>query len=160
MSKAFTKESDSEASEDSIPRRSLAATAGSVLTASGAKRFQTELEKMTAEKQAAETAGEDTAAVRSRIRQLQDLLQSSTVAELPVDRESVAFGALVALRYPNGENVRYEIVGPEEIDPEHDRISAQSPLGRALIGLRAGDRFRFRAPAGEQELEILRVDYE
>src|SRR5258705_11447107 len=158
MSKAFTKESDLEASEDAIPRRRLASGNQNLITPAGAKRFQAELEKLTAEKQAAEVAGEDTAAVRSRIRQLQDLLQSSTVAELPVDRESVAFGALVKVRYPNGEINRYEIVGPEEIDPANDRISAQSPLGRELLRRRAGEKVRFRGPSGEEELQVVSVD--
>ena len=160
MSKAFTKESDSEANDDSIPRRKLASGSHNLITAAGAKRFRAEIEKLTAEKQAVEAAGNDGSGIKSRIRQLQDLLQSSTIAELPVDRESIAFGALVILRYPNGETIRYEIVGPEEIDPANDRISVQSPLGRALIGRKAGDTFRFRAPAGEQDLEIITVAYD
>lgn len=160
MSKAFTRESDLEAAEDSIPRRSLASRSGGVLTPAGANRFRAELERLMAEKQSSEAGGGDTTVVRSRIRQLQELLDSSTVAELPLDRGSVAFGAKVEVRYRNGEIVQYEIVGPEEIDLEQDRISAQSPLGRQLIGRRAGERFQFQAPAGETELEILRIVYE
>src|SRR5436190_22659628 len=159
MSKAFTRESDSEANEDAIPRRRLGTGAGRVITAAGAKRFRAELEQLVAEKQRSEAAGEDLTTMRSRIGQLEELLQSCTVAELPPDRELAGFGARVKVRYRSGEVVQCEIVGPEEIDPEQDRISAQSPLGRELMGRRAGERFRFRAPAGEQELEILEIEY-
>ena len=130
-----------------------------MLTRAGASRFRAELERLMAEKASSEAAAKDASTVRSRIRQLQELLQSSTVAALPSDRGSVAFGAQVKVRYRNGELVQYEIVGSEEIDLEQDRISAQSPLGRELIGRRAGDKFRFQAPAGETELEILAVEY-
>ena len=160
MSKAFTKESDSDATGDAIPRRSLAAAGGSVLTPAGAKRFQAELEQLLARKKSSDSADSHSSAVHSRIRQLQELLQSSTVAELPAKRDTVGFGANVQVRYPNGELLCYQIVGPEEVDPAHDRISAQSPLGRALVGRRAGETFRFRAPAGEQQLEIRSVHYD
>jgi transcription elongation factor GreB len=166
MSKAFTREDDSESNEDSIPRRKLGSGADNVITAAGARRFQAEIEQLMLEKQATEGAGTAAASetdlnrMRSRIRQLQDLLQSSTVAEVPSDRESVALGAGVKVRYQTGEVVSYQIVGPEEIDLERDRISGQSPLGRQLIGRKAGERFRFRAPMGEQELEILSVVYD
>jgi transcription elongation GreA/GreB family factor len=159
MSKAFTRESDLEASEGSIPRRKLSASGGSVITAAGAKRFQIELEQLTAEKQAREAAGEDASRVKSRIRHLQELLRSCAVAELPVDRDSVALGAKVKVRYGSGDIVQYEVVGLEESEPERDRISAQSPLGRELMGHRAGERFRFNAPAGEELLEILEINY-
>ena len=156
MSKAFTRESDSEA-QDSVPRRRLAGTGKGLITAAGAQRFRQELAQLIEQRRAAgDSAG---AVLQPRIRELQQLLQSSIVASLPVDQETIGFGANVKLRYSNGEEATFQIVGVNESDPEHDRICWQSPLARELTGRRAGEKIRFRAPDGEQDLEILSVSY-
>jgi transcription elongation GreA/GreB family factor len=53
----------------------------------------------------------------------------------------------------------YQIVGAEEADPDEGRISAASPLARALLTRRAGEKVRFQIPAGHRELTILSVRY-
>src|ERR1035437_856156 len=50
-------------------------------------------------------------------------------------------------------------VGVEEADPERGSISWLSPLARALLSRRAGDKVRFRSPAGDEELTIMTVRY-
>jgi transcription elongation factor GreB len=47
----------------------------------------------------------------------------------------------------------------DESDPEQGAISWISPLAKALLSRRAGDKVKFRIPAGEDELEILSVHY-
>jgi transcription elongation factor GreB len=59
----------------------------------------------------------------------------------------------------SGEH-RYRIVGVDEADASGGAIAFTSPLGRALLGKRCGDTVRLRAPRGEEELEILAVEYE
>jgi transcription elongation factor GreB len=51
------------------------------------------------------------------------------------------------------------IVGEDETDSAAGRISWRSPVGRALLGKRAGDAVLVRRPAGEVEIEILAVRY-
>ena len=97
--------------------------------------------------------------IESTIRNLQSMLDSVVVAEIPDDHEKVAFGASVIVRHGNGEQEDYQIVGVDESDPAQGRISWISPLARALLSRRAGDKFRFRAPAGDEELKILKVRY-
>src|SRR5262249_54432657 len=97
--------------------------------------------------------------IESAIRRLQQTLDSVVVAEIPADREKVAFGATIAVRHGNGEEAAYRIVGIEEVAPEHGSISWISPMARALLYRRAGDTVRFRSPAGEEELTILSVRY-
>jgi len=55
------------------------------------------------------------------------------------------------------EEIRYQLVGPYESDPENGRISVTSPLGQALIGKRIGDEIRVQVPRGVQEYEILEI---
>ena len=93
------------------------------------------------------------------IRKLQQTLNSVVVAEVPADREKVAFGATVTVRREDGSEEVYRIVGVEEADPEHGGISWISPLARTLLSRRTGEKVRFRSPSGEEELTLLMVRY-
>ena len=97
--------------------------------------------------------------IESAIRRLQQILNSVIIAEIPADQEKVAFGATVMTRHGNGEEAAYHIVGVEEADPERGSISWISPLARALLSRRTGDKVRFESPAGDEELTILSVRY-
>ena len=98
--------------------------------------------------------------IESAIRKLQFILDSVVIAEIPADREKVAFGASVTIRHENGEEDEYQIVGVDEADPAAGRISWISPLARVLISRRVGDRVPFRSPARLEQLTILKVRYE
>ena len=72
----------------------------------------------------------------------------------------VVFGATVDLEdLETGEEVRYQIVGNDEADIKHGKISIESPIARALIGKSAGDIAEVQAPAGVREYEVLEVRY-
>ena len=70
------------------------------------------------------------------------------------------FGAFVTLEDENGETVRYQIVGSDEIDPAQKRISIDSPLAQALLRRRAGDEVLVQRPKGEIEYVVVNVSYE
>jgi transcription elongation factor GreB len=71
----------------------------------------------------------------------------------------VYFGAWVRLEDEAGEEVEYQIVGPDEFDVEAGRISIDSPFAKALLGKREGDEVVVRRPRGDAEYEILEVRY-
>jgi len=72
----------------------------------------------------------------------------------------VVFGATVDLEdLETGEEVRYQIVGNDEADIKHGKISIESPIARALIGKSTGDIAEVQAPAGVREYEVLEVRY-
>jgi transcription elongation factor GreA len=56
--------------------------------------------------------------------------------------------------------VTYQIVGDDEADIKHGKISIGSPISRALIGKYAGDVVEVQAPGGMREFEIIDVRYE
>ena len=71
------------------------------------------------------------------------------------------FGATVELEdVDSGDVVTYQIVGDDEADIKHGKISISSPIARALIGKYAGDVAEVQAPGGVRALEILDVRYE
>jgi len=96
-----------------------------------------------------------------RIRFLTRRLDAAEVID-PTAREEtdrVFFGATVTLADENGDENTYTIVGIDEADASRGRISWVSPLARALLKRQEGDQFVFRAPGGDQSLEIVRVEY-
>ena len=168
MSKAFTRESDdSDKGETPIVRRQLPPGTKNYITREGADRLRQRLANLIERKESMRvTTEEGGVAVEAEqrkielaIRNLQEILNSVVLAEIPVDREKVGFGAMVVIRRESGEEERYRIVGVEEADPEVGSISWLSPLARALLTRRAGDRVRFRAAGVEQELTIVCVGY-
>jgi transcription elongation factor GreB len=91
----------------------------------------------------------------SSIRNLQEVLSSIVVADPPADFTRVGFGAAVDVMYPDGHQETFRIVGVDEADPDRGSISWLSPLAKALLAKRAGDRVPFR----EEELTILNLSY-
>jgi transcription elongation factor GreB len=157
MSKAFTRESD-DAEEMPVFRQAVPAGVTNYITSEGAERLRARLENLITRKQA--YVKEEQRKLESEIRNLQLTLNSVVVAKLPADRGKVAFGATVSVRHVNGGEETYRIVGIEEASPEKGEISWLSPLARALMSRRVGERARFRSPAGDEELEILNIGYE
>ena len=100
--------------------------------------------------------------IEGRIAELESKLSHAQVidpAMLDVDGRCV-FGATVQLEdLDSGEKVRYQIVGDDEADLKVSKISISSPVARALIGKYVGDVAIVRAPGGEREYEILKVEY-
>jgi len=66
-------------------------------------------------------------------------------------------GSRVALEFADGGSARYRIVDSIEADPLAGRISADSPLGRALLGHTAGEEVAWEAPAGELRARLMKV---
>ena len=97
-----------------------------------------------------------------RVRFLIKRLESAEVVD-PAGRDSdqIFFGSTVRLRSGAGGAERtVTIVGVDEVDPAAGRVSWISPVARALLKAREGDRVTVRTPAGPEELEILEVRYD
>ena len=168
VSKAFTRESD-ETDAEEIPsgRFQLPSGAKNYITREGADRLRQSLNELLEKRRVGANVGNNAdpeakaeqRRIESAIQKLQSILDSVVVAELPDDQEKVAFGASVVVRHGNGEEEDYQIVGVDESDPAQGRISWIAPLARALLSRRAGDIVRFRSPAGDEELKVVKVRY-
>jgi transcription elongation factor GreA len=99
--------------------------------------------------------------IHARTTYIEDVLGRAEVIDpgrLSGDR--VQFGATVALlNLATDDEVTYQIVGPEESDLDHGRISVASPLARSLIGREAGDEVIVKLPKGTSEYEIQSVEF-
>ena len=68
----------------------------------------------------------------------------------------VRLGSRVCVRDTDGD-AEFRIVEPHDADPVAERVSAESPLGRALLGRRVGELVRFRAPGGVLAVTVVDV---
>ncbi len=165
VSKAFTRESD-DARADEIPSiRFRLAGVRNYITKEGADRMRRRLLDLREERRIlggkAENSNTPPALMRLELecQKLQLILESAAIAEPPSDQEKVALGAWVRLRDGEGMEETFQIVGVEEANPEEGRISSASPLARALLNRRTGEKVHFQIPAGQRELTILSVRY-
>ena len=102
-------------------------------------------------------AKNEQALVEGRIVTLEDLLNHAVLIE---DEERakgvVALGAHVVVVTDDWEEA-YDIVGATEADPMRGLISNESPLGRALVGHKAGETVEWEAPVGRSTVTIKKV---
>lgn len=74
--------------------------------------------------------------------------------------ERVMFGATVTYEdEESGDEKTYTIVGEHEADLKRSRIAITAPIARALIGKEVGDTAKVRAPGGQREVEIVKVEW-
>ena len=66
----------------------------------------------------------------------------------------------MTVRNRQGEETHYRIVGVDETDIDRDWISWLSPIAKALLNARIGQKVRIKLPAGDDELVILAIRYE
>lgn len=95
--------------------------------------------------------------LEGRIQTLEGMIRNAVlIEEEPREVGVVGLGAAVQVSFEEGEEA-YTIVGPAEADPRHGRISNESPLGRALLGHRAGDEVEWTSPSGVSRVRIRAV---
>ncbi len=97
-----------------------------------------------------EDAKNEQAFVEGELLRLETILSSAQVIEETGKKDTVVLGARVTV-VEEGESAKeiYHIVGSAEADPAEGKISVESPLGKALIGAKVGQKVIVKAPAGE-----------
>ena len=170
MSKAFTKEDDpGEMARFPSLVSPLMPGTRNYLTPDGSRELHGELAYLQEARKpllvaaAAKdiAAREELQAVERRIAYLAQSLTSAEVVPSPELTDGrVRFGATVTVRDPFGETADYRIVGVDEAKPERNWVSWQSPIARALLNARLEERVPFKFPAGETELEVVRIAYD
>jgi len=170
MSKAFTRESDDLPDEPVVTRQRspLPPGAKNYVTPEGARRLREELDQLVQVDRPRQAASPDNPETKrqlqvldQRIYYLQRSLQSAVVVAPPSMPEAgVRFGASVTVRDRSGGESRYRIVGVDETDIDRGWVSWLSPIAKALLNARLGERVRFKVPSGEEELEIVSISYD
>jgi len=170
---AFDEEAEEE---EASPKGTL------YITVAGAERLRNELKhllhverpKVTAEVSHAASLGDRSEnaeyiygkkrlrEIDRRLHWLQKRLEKLTVVDpaQQKDTKKVYFGATVTLENEDdGGKVTYQLVGPDETDLKRGKISVDSPVGKALLGKKAGESVTVNRPRGEVDFTIRGIKY-
>ncbi len=108
-------------------------------------------------------AKNEQAIVESRIATLEATLKNAVIVEddnaVSEDEDTIWLGnTITVLDVETGDELTYDIVSSIEADPMNGKISDDSPLGKAVLGCKAGQSIRVEAPIGMLEYKILKVE--
>jgi transcription elongation factor GreB len=177
MSKAFVRE---DASDEPPPPEPAPAPARNYITPAGFARLKAELKRLVEDERPqvvktvawAASLGDrsenaDYLYGKKRLREIDRrtrfLIKRLEAAEIVDsagrDTDQVFFGATVKIR-TKAKTQHNTIGGADEVEPSRGRVSWVSPIAKALLKAREGDRVVLRTPAGEEPLEILEVRYD
>lgn len=93
------------------------------------------------------------AKLEGRIKELEYKLEHCTIAEQTA-KDIVNVGSTVTIVYDDGEEDTYKIVGSLEADPFDNKISNESPIGKAIIGRKIGEEIEVASPQGAYKIQI------
>ncbi len=147
-----------------------------ILTTAGAKKLQDELTMRKVERRAEikqklkearaqgdlsenaeyDAAKDEQGVNEDRITEIESILNNAEIIDEMMDEEHVFIGAEVRVRDVEfGDEETFVIVGSNEADSLNHKVSHDSPVGRALLGAKAGDKVTVNAPGGDFDYEIL-----
>jgi len=146
------------------------------LTQAGVDELKTELSKLVAQRgpladrirQARElgdlsenaeyqSAREEQDRLETRIAELEHILQNVQLIKKPAGNGHVRLGSSVKLKSAGGSAKQFQIVGTMEADPMHGKISDESPIGKALIGKKIGDKAQIKTNSGNTAYTITHI---
>jgi transcription elongation factor GreA len=107
-----------------------------------------------------EAAKNEQAFVEGRIKELEVLLATARVVDEKVARvETVQVGSKVTIQVEGRkEKEEYTMVGAAEADPIHGKISNESPIGKALLNKKEGDKVQVETPAGILVIKVVKLN--
>lgn len=150
-----------------------------LLTAEGLKELEEELEqlKTVGRKEAAEKikvarsfgdlsenaeydeAMSDQAKLEARINELENMIKNAKVFDASTaSTEIVHIGSKVTIQNSKRQKFSYQIVGFAQANPDEGKISDESPVGKALLGHKVGDKISVEAPVGTLNFKIVSLD--
>ena len=101
---------------------------------------------------------DELAFIEGRIHELEEILKNAELIERGEPDGRVHLGNTVVIQMNGDIPETYTIVGSAEANPGDGRISNESPLGKALMGHKVGDKVAFGTPGGPVEMEILGIE--
>jgi transcription elongation factor GreB len=179
MSKAFTKE-DNEAPDEELEAPEIPAGGKNYISAAGFARLKAELRELVeverpevvktvawAASNGDRSENGDYIYGKKRLREIdrrvrfliKRLEAAEVVDSAGRDSDQIFFGSSIRMKTREGEKT-ITIVGVDETDTSKGRVSWISPVARALLKAREGDKVTLKTPGGIEELEILEVRYD
>lgn len=104
-----------------------------------------------------DAARNDQAQIEGRIKELEYKLEHSEIIDNSKNKGIVNLGSTVTIEYDDGEEEEYMIVGSMEADPFNNKISNESPIGKAVIGHKEAEEVEVESPNGSYTIKIVAI---
>ena len=103
-------------------------------------------------------AKNEQAMLEARIASLEEKLRSATVIDQSdMSTDQVRVGSVVHVKDDGGKSTKYTIVGSAEANPSENKLSNESPVGKAIMGRKKGETVEVAAPRGSLKFKILEI---
>ena len=104
-----------------------------------------------------DAARNEQAEVEGRIKELEYMIEHAVIIE-EAPKDVVGLGSTVEIEYVDDDDTdEYKIVGSLEADPFENKISDESPIGKALSGKKVGDVVKVPSPNGDYDVKIVKI---
>ncbi len=104
-----------------------------------------------------DAARDEQAKIEARIQELEYMLEHAKIIE-KASGDKVAVGTTVTVKYvDDDEEEEYSIVGSMEADPFENKISNESPIGKAIMDKKVGDTISVESPNGSYDIKIVKI---
>ncbi len=104
-----------------------------------------------------DAARNEQAQLEARIKELEYKLEHCTIADSG-KKDTVSVGSTITIAYDDGDTEEYKIVGSLEADPFENKISNESPIGKAIIGHKKGEVVEVASPNGNFTVTITNIE--
>lgn len=166
MSRGFVKEDDLEHAGTDLPER-LVSLHPNYVTPEGLRQLENKASGLDKERATLVAIKDDELAKQKLAITDRDLRYLSARLEHAIlvdpanqNKSTVLFGATVKVEDEEGAILQFHIVGEDEADIAHQKVSYVSPIAKALIGQKVGDSVTWKRPAGVLQLEIIDINYQ
>lgn len=162
MSRAFVNEDNAATQADQPVERQVSAQPNR-LTAQGLAQLQAKVAQLQGEHSDEAAKGEQAdkqrqADLERDLRYFNQRVQSAQVVAPATSTDKVQIGSWVTFANEQDEQQRIQLVGEDQADANAGLINWGSPLGRALLGAQREDEVLWHRPAGDQLIEIIRIE--
>ncbi len=104
-----------------------------------------------------DAARSEQAIVEARILELEQMVEKAVIIK-DVNKDVVSIGTRVTIEYvDDAEQEEYSIVGSKEADPFLNKISNESPIAKAIMGMKIGDKVSVDSPNGTYDVKIVKI---
>ncbi len=104
-----------------------------------------------------DAARTEQALVENKIQELEAMIENAIIIK-EVNTDKVAIGTTVKIQYVEDDDVEvYSIVGSKEADPFNNKISNDSPIAKAILGLSVGDVATVQSPNGSYNVKVIEI---
>ena len=156
MSRAFVRETDGAEVPQDLPERPVSSHPNFV-TARGLQQIESRIHELEAAREAPKRSEDKDALARvdRDLRYWQQRKATAKVVEPESEPKKVRFGVRVTVRYEDGTERAFTLVGEDEADPAQGLISWMSPIAQALIGTSVGDEMALPT----QRAEVMKLEH-